>query len=88
MNFFLQNTKKDIIMSEKGEQHYRNNSICRLCEKEFFYKSLEIAVTQDANIEVHHRANVKQTLQRNKVILFQLSFNISVFMSVIHFSKS
>ena len=34
MTFYFKNTKKDIIMTEKDEKDYRNNNICRFCEKQ------------------------------------------------------
>ena len=34
MNFYFKNTKKDIVMSQEDEEHYRNNNICYFCEKE------------------------------------------------------
>ena len=33
MAFYFKNTKKDIIMTEKDEEDYRNNNTCRFCEK-------------------------------------------------------
>ena len=33
MAFYFKKTKKDIIMTEEDEEDYRNNSICRFCEK-------------------------------------------------------
>ena len=33
MVFDFKNTKKDIIMTQEGEEDYRNNNICRFCEK-------------------------------------------------------
>ena len=33
MALYFENTKKDIIMTEKVEKDYRNNIICRFCEK-------------------------------------------------------
>ena len=33
MTFYFKNTKKDIIMTEENEENYRNNNICRFCEK-------------------------------------------------------
>ena len=33
MAFFFKNTKKHNIMTEKDEAYYRNNYICRFCEK-------------------------------------------------------
>ena len=32
--FYFKNTKNDIILTEKDEEDYKNNKICRLCEKE------------------------------------------------------
>ena len=34
MAFYFKNTKKDISMTEEDEENYRNNNICRFCEKE------------------------------------------------------
>ena len=34
MTFYFKNTKKDIIMTEKDEEDYRNNNICSFCENE------------------------------------------------------
>ena len=34
MAFYFKNIKKDIIMTEDHEEDYRNNNICRFCEKE------------------------------------------------------
>ena len=34
MAFFFKNTKKDIIMTKKDEEDYRNDNICRFCDKE------------------------------------------------------
>ena len=31
--FYFKNTKKDIIMTEEDEENYRNDIICRFCEK-------------------------------------------------------
>ena len=33
MNFYFKNTKKDIVMTQEDEEHYRNNNICYFCEK-------------------------------------------------------
>ena len=34
ITFYFKNTKEDIIMKEEDEGDYRNNIICRFCEKE------------------------------------------------------
>ena len=33
MAFYFKNTNKDIIMTQEDEEDYRNNDICRFCEK-------------------------------------------------------
>ena len=33
MAFYFKNTKKDIIMTEEHGEDYRNNNVCRFCEK-------------------------------------------------------
>ena len=33
MAFYFKNTKKDIIMTQEDEEDYKNNNICRFCEK-------------------------------------------------------
>ena len=34
MAFYFKETKKDIIMKQEDEEDYKNNNICRFCEKE------------------------------------------------------
>ena len=34
MAFYFKETKKDIIMTQEDEEDYKNNNICRFCEKE------------------------------------------------------
>ena len=34
MAFYFKNTKEDIIMSKENEEDFKNNNICRFCEKE------------------------------------------------------
>ena len=33
MAFYFKNNNKDINMTEENEEDYRNNNICRFCEK-------------------------------------------------------
>ena len=33
MAFYFKNTKKDIIMTKEDEEKYKNNNLCRFCEK-------------------------------------------------------
>ena len=34
MAFYYKNTKKDIFMTQKDEEDFDNNNVCRFCEKE------------------------------------------------------
>ena len=34
MVFYFKNTNKDIVMTDEDEEDFRNNNICRICEKE------------------------------------------------------
>ena len=34
VSFWLNDTKKDIIMTKEDEEHFKNNNICRFCETE------------------------------------------------------
>ena len=34
MAFYFKNTEKDIIMSKENEEDFKNNNVCRFCEKE------------------------------------------------------
>ena len=34
MAFYFKNTKKDIDMTKENEEDFKNNNICRFCEKE------------------------------------------------------
>ena len=33
MAFYFKNTIKDIVMTDKDEEDYENNNVCRFCEK-------------------------------------------------------
>ena len=35
MAFYFKNTNKDIIMTQENENDYKNNNVCRFCEKDF-----------------------------------------------------
>ena len=36
MTFYFKITKKDIVMTEEDEEDYRNNNICRFCQKKYW----------------------------------------------------
>ena len=35
MAFYFKNTKKDIIMTQEDGEDFKNNNICRFCEKNY-----------------------------------------------------
>ena len=41
MNFYFKNTKKDIIMTQEDEEHYKNNNICWFCEQEILDNTIK-----------------------------------------------
>ena len=34
MNFYFENTKKDVIMTQEDKEDFNKNNICRFCDKE------------------------------------------------------
>ena len=84
--FYFKKTKKDINMTEEDKEVFENNNTCQ-----FFEKIIE----SDKNTDHCHSTgkfrgpahNICNTLRRNKVILYQMIFTISVFMIVIYFFK-
>ena len=83
MAFCLKNTKKDIIMTEKDEEDFRNNNICRFCEK---YKECDKVrdhchLTGKYRGPAHSKCNCNFTQGQSNFIPF--FFTISVIMIVI-----
>ena len=74
MVFYFEDTNKDNIMTEKDEEEYRSNNICRFCEKILNLIKLEIIVFWLVNTEVQLIINVILMLPKIKVILFQSYF--------------
>ena len=74
MNFYFKNTKKDIIMTQEDEEHFRNNNICYFCETEI----LENKVRDHCHLTGKYRGvahyncniNVKQKQSNFIPILF------------------
>ena len=88
MSFYFKNTKNNIIMSEEGEEDFKNKDVCRFCEKKLNLIKLEVIVTWQVIIEIQPIANVILLLHRNKVFLYHLFFIILVIMIVICSSKN
>ena len=45
MAFYFKKSKKENIMTEEDKEHYKNNNICRFCEKILNLIKSEIIVT-------------------------------------------
>ena len=88
MAFYFKNTKKDIIMTEEDEEHYKNNNTCRFCEKNIESDKVRdhCHLTSKYTGPAHSKCNIKVT-QNQKVILSHLHFTILVTMIVICFLK-
>ena len=72
MAFYFKNTKKDIIMTEEDEEDFRNNNICRLCEK--FIESDKIRnhfhLTGEYRGPAHSKCNFIVTQDQSNFIPF------------------
>ena len=74
MALSFKNTNKNIIMTEKDEEDYRNNNVCRFCEK--FFESDKVRdhclLTGDNRCPAHTICNNIVTQKQNNFILFIL----------------
>ena len=44
MAFYFKETKQDIIMTQEDIEDFKNNNICRLCEKKYYLIKFAIIV--------------------------------------------
>ena len=72
MAFYFKNTKKDIIMTREDEEDYRNNDICRFCEK--FIESDKVRdhchLTGKYRGPAHSKCNINVTQKQSNFIPF------------------
>ena len=72
MAFYFKNTKKDIIMTDEEEEDYRNNNVCRFCEK--FYESEKVRyhchLTGKYRGSAHSKCNINVTQKQSIFIPF------------------
>ena len=82
MNSYCGSTKKDIIMTEENEEDFKNNDICRFCEKEI--NSVKVRdhchLTGTYTGPAHSKSN-------NNVTYFRTMLRTLVNMIVICFSR-
>ena len=77
MTFYFENTKKDIIMTNKDEEDYRNKNVCRFCQKNYNSDKFRdhCSLTGDYRRSAHSKCNINVTKDQSNFI--PLSFNIS-----------
>ena len=71
MVFYFENTEKDIIMTEENEEDYRNDNICRFCEKEISDKVRDHChLTGKYRGPAHSKCNINVTQKQSNFIPF------------------
>ena len=70
--FYFQSTKKDIIMTNQDEEYYRNNNICRFCEKEIISDKVRdhCHLTDKFRGPAQSKCNINVTQDRSNFIPF------------------
>ena len=88
MAFYFKETKKDIIMTKENEEDFKNNNICRFCEKEILSEKVRdhCHLTGKYRGPSHNVCNIN--VNRKIVILYHLHSIILVITIVICFLKS
>ena len=88
MVFYFKNTKKDIIKTEKDEEEYRKNNICRFCEKDIECNEVRdhFQLTGSYRGPAHSKFNLKVTQGQSNVIRFILH-NFSTYDCQMFFKK-
>ena len=72
MAFYFKNTKKDIIMTEEDEEDYKNDNICRFCEKEILSDKVRdhCHLTGKYRGPAHSKCNIDVTQKQSNFIPF------------------
>ena len=72
MAFYFKNTKKDIIMTEEDKEDYRNNNICRFCEKNIDSDKVRdhCHLTGKYRDPAHSKCNINVTQNQSNFIPF------------------
>ena len=72
MAFYFKKTKKDIILTEKDEEDYRNDNICRFCEKEILSDKVRdhCHLTGKYRGPAHSKCNIDTTQKQSTFIPF------------------
>ena len=88
MAFYFETTKKDIIMTQKDEEDYRNNIICRFCEKNIESDKVRdhCHLTGKYRGPAHRKGNINVTQKQSNFIPF-IFHNFSNYDCHIFFKK-
>ena len=72
MAFYFKNTKKGIIMTDDDEEEFRNDNVCRFCEKEILSDKVRdhCHPTGDYRGPAHSKCNINVTQDQSYSILF------------------
>ena len=72
MAFYYKNTKKDTNMTDEDEEDYRNNNICRFCEKEVITDKVRdhCHLTGKYRSPSHNKCNINVTQKQSIFIPF------------------
>ena len=70
--FCFRNTKKHIIMTEEDEEDFRNNNICRFCEKNTDFDKFRdrCPLTSEYKEPAHNTCNINFTQEQSNFIPF------------------
>ena len=89
MAFYFKNTNKDIIMTEEDEEDFKNNNVCRFCEK--FIESDKVRdhchLTGKYRGPAHSKCNINVTQKQINFIPFIYYHNLSNYDSHMFFKK-
>ena len=72
MAFYFKKTNKDIIMTEENEEDFRNDNICRFCEKEIISDKVRdhCHLTGSYRGPAHNTCNINVTQKQSNFIPF------------------
>ena len=72
MAFYFKKTKKDIIMTEEDEEHYKNKNICRFCKKNIESDKIRdhCHLTSKYRGSAHSKCNINVTQKQKNFIPF------------------
>ena len=88
MAFYFKNTKKDIDLKDEDEEEYRNDNVCRFCEKEIMSDKVRdhCHLTGKYRGPAHSKCNVNVTQEQSNFIPF-IFHNMSNYDSHMFFKK-